>query len=214
MNLRTLLAKNTGITNTSQLGNVAFYRVVVFCGLFSCLLCTAQEKKWSVEGNFPYTFGDNFVDEGYNGVADAGLKYRVAALSSFEVGASLNVGVFLRDDSRFNAGGEVNGNALLFQPRLFASYFLKSIPELHPMVGLGYAIFLFNVNEENFNNANFQQSRSDDGVNLNFALAYDIGESLLLQLQYDYIRLSARNSIDSPYNKNVNIIKLGFGYRF
>lgn len=214
MILGTRPTKNTAKTNASRLGNHAFYRVVVFCGMLSCLWCAGQEKPWSIEGNFPYTFGDNFVDEGYNGVADVGLKYRVAASRAFDVGASLNVGIFLRDDSRFNTGGEVNGNALLFQPRLFASYVLSTMPQLHPMIGLGYAVFLFNVNEENFNGANFQQSKSDDGINFNVALGYDIGQSLLLQLQYDYIRLSARNAIDSPYNKNVNIIKLGFGYRF
>jgi opacity protein-like surface antigen len=73
---------------------------------------------------------------------------------------------------------------------------------------------MFNVNDENFNNANFQQNRSDDGLNLNVAIAYDLTDALFVQVQYDYIRLSARNSIDSSYNKNVNIIKLGFGYRF
>lgn len=197
-----------------KLSYLSMKKVLIACALFFSLLSTAQEKKWSVEGNYPYTFGDNVVDESYNGIIDFGVKYRISAYNRFDLGASLNTGVFTSVANTLDGSNDINGNALLFQPRVFASFIIDSVPELHPMVGLGYSVFLFNVNDENFNGANFQQNRSDDGINLNFALAYDISDALLLQIQYDYIRLSARNSIDSPFNKNVNIIKLGFGYRF
>lgn|GEM_PF-505785 len=207
------LLKKIYRTDMNRLRDVViknFFIAFVFC---VSLLSTGQNRKWSVEGNFPYTFGDNFVDEGYNGVADLGLKYRIREYRRFDLGASLNMGAFTSAASLDGSNG-INGNAILFQPRAFASYIIDSVPGLHPMVGLGYSLFMFNVNDENFNNANFQQNRSDDGLNLNVAIAYDLTDALFVQVQYDYIRLSARNSIDSSYNKNVNIIKLGFGYRF
>lgn len=210
INLETFHINNVSIIPS------AIKKALIVCAMFVCFMSTAQEKNWSIEGNFPYTFGDNFVDEGYNGVVDFGVKYRIRAYSKFDLGASFNVGAFIRDDSRFDGNNlqEINGNAVLLQPRVFASYVISSAPRLHPMVGLGYSVFLFNVNNQNFNGADFQQNRSDSGINVNLGLAYDLNDYLLIQLQYDYIRLNARDVIDSPFNKNVNIIKLGFGYRF
>lgn len=186
------------------------------CGiiLFTSVLSYAQQYKWSLEGNFPYTFGDNFVDEGYNGVADLGLKYQFARFNTFDLGASLNVGAYLRDDTRFDGSPNANGNAVLFQPRLFASFNIDRQPRLHPMLGLGYSIFAFFIDDQNFAGADFQESASDDGINLNLAVAYDIYDHFYVQLQYDYVRLSARNTRQTPYNQNVNIIKVGIGYRF
>jgi opacity protein-like surface antigen len=180
----------------------------------NCFLSFGQNSNFSLEANFPYTFGDNFVDEGYNGVADLGLKYSFAQYSALDLGASLNVGAFIRDDSRFDGGPNINGNAIIFQPRVFASFQLNGFPQIHPMVGLGYSIFTFNIKGENFAGADFQENTSDDGINLNLAVAYDIAARWFLQLQYDYVRLSARDVRKTPYNQNVNILKLGIGYRF
>ncbi len=182
--------------------------------MMTCLLSFGQVSKFSIEANFPYTFGDNFVDEGYNGVADLWLKYRFAAYSAFDLGASLNIGAFLRDNSRFDGSPVVNGNAVIFQPKIYASFKLEAYPQLHPMVGLGYSIFAFHMNSENFAGADFQENSSDDGVNINAAIAYDVSEKMFLQVAYDYVQLSARNVRDVAYNTNVNILKLGIGYRF
>ncbi len=188
--------------------------LVSFLIIATALHSHAQESKWSIEASFPYTFGDNFVDEGYNGVADLGLKYNFVSYEALDLGASFNVGAFIRDDSRFDNNIDASGSAVLFQPRMFASFKLASYPQIHPMVGLGYSIFAFSLDGQNFAGANFQENSSDDGVNLNLAIAYDVSNHLFLQVQYDYVRLSARDVIDTPYNKNVNIIKLGLGYRW
>ncbi|MEN8815348.1 MAG: outer membrane beta-barrel protein, partial [Nonlabens sp.] len=133
---------------------------------------------------------------------------------ALDLGASLNVGAFYRDDSRFDGGPDVNGSAFLFQPRVYASFKIEGYERWYPMVGLGYSLFAFNINDENFAGANFQENTSDDGINLNLAVAYDIAQRWFLQLQYDYVRLSARDVRKTPYNQNVNILKLGIGYRF
>ncbi|WP_438968618.1 outer membrane protein [Nonlabens sp.] len=182
--------------------------------IMNCFLSYGQKSNFSLEANFPYTFGDNFVDEGYNGAIDLGLKYRFASYDALDLGASLNVGAFYRDDSRFDGGPDVNGSAFLFQPRVYASFKIEGYERWHPMVGLGYSLFAFNINDENFAGANFQENTSDDGINLNLAVAYDIAQRWFLQLQYDYVRLSARDVRKTPYNQNVNILKLGIGYRF
>ncbi|MEN8897533.1 MAG: outer membrane beta-barrel protein [Nonlabens sp.] len=182
--------------------------------IMNCFLSYGQKSNFSLEANFPYTFGDNFVDEGYNGAIDLGLKYRFASYDALDLGASLNVGAFYRDDSRFDGGPDVNGSAFLFQPRVYASFKIEGYERWYPMVGLGYSLFAFNINDENFAGANFQENTSDDGINLNLAVAYDIAQRWFLQLQYDYVRLSARDVRKTPYNQNVNILKLGIGYRF
>jgi opacity protein-like surface antigen len=182
--------------------------------IVNSFLSYGQNSNFSLEANFPYTFGDNFVDEGYNGAIDIGIKYSFAQYSALDLGASLNVGAFYRDDSRFDGGPDVNGNAIIFQPRVFASFQLNGFPQIHPMVGLGYSIFTFNIKGENFAGADFQENTSDDGINLNLAVAYDIAARWFLQLQYDYVRLSARDVRKTPYNQNVNILKLGIGNRF
>lgn len=194
--------------------NSALQNLLLSCVMLSSVFLYSQQSNWSVEVNFPYTFGDNFVDEGYNGILDAGLNYRIKEFTAFDLGASANVGFFTRDDSRFsNTNQEINGTAILIQPRVFASFKIASLPQWHPMVGLGYSIFAFNINDQNFNGANFQQNASDSGANLNLGIAYDVSEKLFFQLQYDYIRLTARDVIDTPFNRNVNILKLGIGYR-
>lgn len=187
--------------------------LVSFLIIATALCSYAQNSKWSIEASYPYTFGDNFVDEGYNGAADLGLKYRFASYDALDLGASFNVGAFIRDDGRFDNNIDASGSAVLFQSRMFASFKFASYPQIHPMVGLGYSIFAFSLDGQNFAGANFQENSSDDGVNLNFAVAYDVSNHLFVQVQFDYVRLSARDVLDSPYNRNVNIIKLGIGYR-
>ncbi|AGC76267.1 outer membrane protein [Nonlabens dokdonensis] len=182
--------------------------------MMTCFLSFGQQSNFSLEANFPYTFGDNFVDEGYNGVADLGLKYRFAEYNALDLGASLNVGAFLRDDTRFDNSPEANGNAVIFQPRVYASFKVAGYPQWHPMIGLGYSIFAFHIEDQNFAGADFQENSSDDGINLNLAIAYDIYDEFYVQLQYDYVRLSARDVRKTPYNQNVNILKVGIGYRF
>lgn len=200
--------------DTNRCSYVVLNRFLMVCVFLASINSYGQESNWSIEANFPYTFGDNFVDEGYNGILDAGLKYRIQEFTAFDVGASLNAGLFTRDDSRFsNSNQEINGTAILIQPRVFARFKLRSMPQLHPMIALGYSIFAFNINQENFNGANFQQNASDSGINLNLGVAYDVSEKLFFQLQYDYIRLNTSNTRDTPYNRNVNILKLGVGYR-
>ncbi len=188
-------------------------RLVFLLIIATALHSHAQDSNWSVEASYPYTFGDNFVDEGYNGAADLGVKYKITSYDAMDIGASFNVGAFIRDDSRFDNNIDASGSAVLFQPRIFASFKLNQFPQIHPMVGLGYSIFAFSQDEQNFAGANFQENNSDDGVNINAAIAYDVTDHLFVQVQYDYVRLSARDFLDVSYNRNVNIIKLGIGYR-
>ena len=182
--------------------------------MMTCFLSFGQQSNFSIEANFPYTFGDNFVDEGYNGAIDIGVKYKFAAYDIVDLGASLNAGAFYRDDSRFDGEPDVNGTAILFQPRVYASFKINGAPRFHPMVGLGYSFFAFHIEEKNFAGANFQENSSDDGINLNLAVAYDIAAKWFLQLQYDYVRLNARDVRKTSYNQNANILKAGIGYRF
>jgi opacity protein-like surface antigen len=91
---------------------------------------------------------------------------------------------------------------------------LESIDKFHPSVGLGYTIMVFDASGINngldVSDANDTQS----GFNFNFGLAYGITEKLFVQVQYDFIKLGVDNDAsDMKFNTNVNILKIGLGYR-
>ncbi|WP_291869839.1 hypothetical protein [Maribacter sp.] len=62
--------------------------------MFLCSVSlVAQDKKWSVEANFPISVGDELGNDA-PGIVDVGLKYRFLDFNIVKIGAGLNVGVF------------------------------------------------------------------------------------------------------------------------
>ena len=190
---------------------------------YTLLLLTAihtfsQETKFSIEANYPFTMGENFIGNNYKGVADAGIKYRFTDVKLVNLGLSINGSLLnynfkVQDD--FSEPFDYKVNAYFIQPRIFAELIITSIEEFHPSASLGYSFILFNVaGPDPLDFSNETAKDSQDGINLNVALAYDLTEKIFIQLQYDFIKLGTSNDIpNTTYNTNVDLVKIGLGFR-
>ncbi|MEM9650162.1 MAG: outer membrane beta-barrel protein, partial [Bacteroidota bacterium] len=81
-------------------------------------------------------------------------------------------------------------------------------------IGLGYTFMRFDASgtHNGVDVSDLDETRS--GININLGLAYDINEKLSIQVQYDFVRLGVNDEVlDSAFNKNVTILKIGLGYR-
>jgi len=165
----------------------------------------SQDSKFSLELNYPIPTDNNFVGESYNGIIDIGADYRIAKLNPVNIGISLNSGVLVNNEFH-----DFKVISYVIQPRIFGELDLESIDRFHPTIGLGYTIMVFNASGTNLPDA----SDTESGFNFNFGLAYDMTEKLFVQAQYDFVKLGVDNDIpDIKFNTNVNILKIGLGYR-
>ena len=176
----------------------------------------SQDSKFSIEAHYPIPLGDNFIGESYKGIIDVGARYRFSHLTFVNIGASLNGGV-LRNDTNINDGFvdlDVRVISYMIQPRIFAELDLASITTLHPFIGLGYTFMIFDASgaHNGVDVSALDETRS--GINVNLGVAYDINEKLSIQVQYDFVRLGVNGEVlDSAFNKNVTLLKIGLGYR-
>lgn len=191
--------------------------------LYTLLLITSihtfsQETKFTIEANYPFTMGENFIGNNYEGIADVGFKYSFTDAKLVNLGLSVNGSLLnynfkVQDD--FAEPFNYKVNAYFIQPRIFAEFTIVSIEKFHPSAGLGYSFILFNVvgpDPLDFSNETAKDSQS--GINLNVAVAYDLTEKIFIQLQYDFIKLGTANDIpNTAYNTNVDLVKIGLGFR-
>jgi len=172
----------------------------------------SQESNFSLELNYPIPIDKNFIGENYDGIIDIGADYRIANLNPVNFGISLNGGVLVNNSNQNNGFQNFKVTSYVIQPRIFAE--LDLINKFHPSVGLGYTIMVFNASGINNGFDVSDTSDTQSGFNFNFGLAYDITEKLFVQAQYDFIKLGVDNEIpDTKFNTNVNILKIGLGYR-
>ena len=169
----------------------------------------SQDSKYSLELNFPIPIDDNFIGRNYSGILDIGAKVRFTNLKTINVGVSLNGGMLTN-----NSNQSVKVKSYIIQPRVFGELAIKSISKLHPSIGLGYAIMTFNALGLNNGSDILEVKDTQSGVNFNFGLSYDVTEKLFTQAQFDFIKLVVNNEVpDIKFNRNVNILKIGLGYR-
>ena len=97
-------------------------------------------------------------------------------------------------------------------------YYLGLIQDakLRPRIGLGYSTLNFNLNNPPLDVSDeFEDSTTESGFNINLGVAFFFTPKFFGQIQYDFVKLSVNSEIpDSAYNENVNILKIGVGYRF
>ncbi|KZS41845.1 hypothetical protein AWE51_20845 [Aquimarina aggregata] len=164
----------------------------------------SQDSKVSFELNYPIPVGDNFIENGYNGIIDLGVDYKFANLNPVNIGVSLNGGLL-----KNNVGDDFKITSYTLQPRIFGELNLESLPKIHPSIGIGYTVMIFDVSrplDDDVDNQN--------GFNLNFGVSYDINNRFFTQIQYDFIKLGKEDDIpNTSFNRNVNILKVGLGYK-
>jgi hypothetical protein len=194
-------------------------RYLVNLLLLISLLSFSQNSKFRIEASYPLPIDQNFIGKYYDGIADLGVKYQIRELNNFTLGVSLNTALLKADRNEYSIflDGPISYKvtSYSFEPRFFMELKLKKITKLHTAFGIGYSFMFFNIKntspEENIPNSSSTQS----GINTNLQIAYDISNRIYVQTQYDFILLTnLEDGIPkNKYNTNINLIKLGIGFR-
>jgi opacity protein-like surface antigen len=192
-------------------------RLITILLIFFTIKTFSQDSKFSIEANFPIPIGDNFLGQNYNGIIDIGAKYRFLENDVLNLGASLNFGFVQNTKS-----GATDLNQLFdvkifpIQPRIFAEFNIPNLESLHPQIGLGYSILVYNAKADGINTSTLPADidNNESGFNFNIGLSYDLSNKFFLQAQYDFIKIGVESAVpDTSYNTNINIMKCGVGYR-
>ncbi|AOW20581.1 outer membrane protein [Urechidicola croceus] len=176
----------------------------------------AQYSNFSIELNYPIPIDKNFIGKNFNGIADLGFKYKFSSAKTLNIGASINSSLLANKTINNRPSFELT--VFSIQPRLFAELSSETLENFRPSIGLGYTFMIFSIfDKNNFNPQNPNgpvDSETYSGLNLNLGMSYDISNQFYGQIQYDFVKLGSDSDFtDSKYNSNVNILKIGVGYR-
>lgn len=205
------------------------FLLVMFLVMFTFCV-SAQNKKWSVEANYPLNLVDGSASgiNNLDGILDLGLKYRFMELGPVNLGMGISTS-FLKRTDNFNFGNQSNNDlefvykakTYLLQPKLFIELPIPGLTKLKPQFAIGYSIIFDDVYYDNGETPVFDDSETDGALNLNLGLSYDISSRIFIQLQYDYLNIARKgesnfNGESFPYDfkENGNILKGGVGFRF
>ncbi|MCB0456210.1 MAG: outer membrane beta-barrel protein [Flavobacteriaceae bacterium] len=173
----------------------------------------SQDSKISLEINYPLP-DHSFVRESYHGIIDVGVDYTFTNLNFLTIGAAVN-GVILNKKIKENNGFEdFRITSYVIQPKIVTELDLESVPRFHPSVGIGYSLLIFDAS--NGYDGLDASDTTKSGFNLNIGLAYNLSERFFVQIQYDFILLKYTvEDSDIKFNTtdNLNLLKIGFGYR-
>ncbi|MBT9186873.1 outer membrane beta-barrel protein [Zobellia russellii] len=186
----------------------------------------AQDHKWSVEANYPFSSGDDLGNDA-KGIIDLGVKYRFLDFNIVKIGAGINTGIYKADTKDFNdpSSYDYTETHWLIKPEVFAEFSIPGAKKLHPSIGLGYTfveskydgVFDYGPNEPPFPGAH-KITESEGGINVNLGLSYDITKRFFLKTQVDLIRNVAdktKGEGETLRNiEHISLIKVGVGFRF
>lgn len=187
--------------------------------LFLTITVFSQKTKFSVEANYPLPIDNNFVGENYDGIIDLGVKYQIKKLETVNLGVSVNSSYYtFEEEAFFPAFDEYlkfKTSLYVIQPRFFCELNLKNVPKLHPYAGIGYSLFISKTKFSNSESNPNDESNNQSGLNLDLGLNYDITNRLYLTVSYNYFKLLQLDEAvpKTGYNTNVNILKMGVGFR-
>jgi opacity protein-like surface antigen len=192
-------------------------RLTVILLMFFTIKSFSQDSKFSIDANHPIAIGNNFLGQNYNGLVDLGAKYKFSDNKIVDIGASINFGFFQNTKSGATALNQLfDVKVFPIQARIFAEFNIQNLKKLHPQIGLGYSIIIYDAVWRENTNADLPADIDDNenGFNYNIGLSYDLTNKLFLQAQYDFIKIGVEDGIpDKSYNTNINILKFGIGYR-
>ena len=180
--------------------------------LFLSLKSIAQDSNFSMELNYPMTLDSYFIGENYNGIIDLGLDYVFESSNTVNFGLSFNASI-LQNNANKNLGNSFKVTSYVLQPRVVAVGNSALLGGFSPSAGLGYSFFVFDITGSS-NGFTDAAGDTQSGLNLNLGLAYDLSERFFAQMQYDFMRTSVADGVPNiKYNTNVNLLKIGIGYR-
>ncbi|KQC29383.1 hypothetical protein AAY42_05300 [Flagellimonas eckloniae] len=169
----------------------------------------AQKGKFSAALSYPLPFGDTYFKENYTGNIDVGAQYRFANSEFLNFGVSANASFYAFENENFTTQPDIN--ARFVQPRLFGEL---HVGRLRVQVGGGYSFATFSTENALEPGRTEKVKDNTNGPNINAAVSIDIVKGLFVVAQYDYIKISAFGSLeDIDFNRQVNLFKVGLGYR-
>lgn len=163
----------------------------------------SQDKKYSIELNFPILIGTNFIDENYTGIIDLGFKYRLVKYSFLDSGFSLNGGLY-----NFNKNDNLNEpfkELYTIQPRIYAE--INKWGKFRSSIGIGYSLL------------KYRTTQFDNGLNVSVGISYNITNDLFLQIRYDMLSKTKEYYLFRKYfypivvNGDNESLKIGIGLR-
>lgn len=173
----------------------------------------AQDSKFSIEASYPIPSDNNFIGENYTGLVDVGINYRFLEFASVNIGASIHMGILKNTKSSIP---DIDIVAHIIQPVLFAELDLETMDKFHPALGLGYAFIIFDASGTLMGEEihHIDETLTTDGLHINLGALYEISDKWYVKAQYNFIKARPEGeALDIKYNKNINILKIGLGYR-
>lgn len=192
------------------------FLILLICAL--SINAFSQNSNFSIEANYPFPMGENFIGKNYDGFADVGIEYQFKNYQTVILGASFNTSLLnynFKIQDEFADLYDYKVKAYVIQPRIKAGLDIPSIEKFHPSMGLGYSIIFFNISgPDPLDFSNESETDTQSGININLAGAYDLSEKIFFKFQYDFVKLGNDNDIpDTPYNSNIHLLKVGLGLR-
>ena len=188
---------------------------LIFSTLFTLILSQAQERKFSLEANYPVPIDDGFVFQNYTGIIDLGLKYRFYETNVLSLGAGVN-GVMLKAD--FNSYyTNFSTTNYTVQPKVFSEFKLKN-SKIHPYASLGWSFMTF-VAKGSTGPFDGEPIKIDDsnvqgGINLTAGTLFDVSKRVFINFQFDFTNLSKKGNVpNTSYNTQILLLKAGVGFR-
>jgi outer membrane protein W len=173
----------------------------------------SQNSKFSIEANYPILIDNNFIGEDAYGIIDVGLKYRFIELNPVKIGISINGGVLVDNSNQNKSPQDYLITTYIIQPKMFAEFDIESIEKLHPFLGIGYTFLNFQLSGSNKGIDVSGESDNLSGFGLNFGIIYDLTNKMFIHAQYDFTKLNVDDVPDIKFNTNVNLLKVGIGFR-
>ena len=195
---------------------------LLFCTLFlASFSLFAQDKKWSIEANYPITDEDQL-----NGVLDVGVKYRFVDLGVVQLGAGLGAALFSdRENYIYDTDIELDykWKRILVQPTVFAEFNIPGLTKLKPSTGVGYS-YLYDDIDHKQAEVGYNEADSWGAFNANLGLSYYLTNRFFIKIQYDYLNHRQRSLTEADNGNNsyryetkwnsMNVFKAGVGFRF
>lgn len=180
---------------------------------------TAQDKKFSVEVDYPISVSDHLNK--VTGIISGNLTYRFLDSEKFSMGLGYTFDYLQSEYKLYNY--EVKNNYLFHHIGVSVRLHSLILKELKPLLGVGYT-YLSTKQQQDM----YEPIQTDDpilmpnissttesvhGYNIKFGLQYDIYKELYLLTYFHFIQVYA-DTFENKEAINFNQLKIGLGYRF
>ncbi len=188
---------------------------LIFISLITFNLAQSQERKFSLEANYPLPIDDGFVFQNYTGIIDLGLKYRFYETDVLSLGAGVNGGMLIANFNTIDT--KLSTTNYTVQPKVISEFKLKN-SKIHPYASLGWSFMTFVAEGSSSpldgDPIKFDDSNTQSGLNLTAGILVDVSKRVFINLQFDFTNLNKKGNVpNTSYNTEIILLKAGVGFR-